>query len=54
VEHIYVSNKAWHLSRTLISQTVALQRIDHCILVCFGNILLPAIDLITCKTSPET
>jgi transposase InsO family protein len=45
VGHIYLSNQPWHISRALASQTVALQRIDHRILVFFCNTLVREIDL---------
>jgi transposase InsO family protein len=43
--HIYVANQPWHISRALASHTVALQRIDHRVLVFFCHTLLREIDL---------
>jgi transposase InsO family protein len=43
--HIYVSNQPWHISRALAAQTVALERIDHRVLIFFCNTLVREIDL---------
>jgi len=49
--HIYVNNHAWHVSRALITQTVALERIEDRVLVFFCDSLVSEIDLASQRTA---
>ena len=49
--HIYVNNQQWHVSRALTTQTVAIERVEDCILVFFCNSLISEIDLVSQRTT---
>ena len=51
VGHIYLNNQVWHISRALIHQTVALERIQDRVLVFFCNSLVADINLATQRTT---
>jgi transposase InsO family protein len=49
--HIYLNNQAWHVSRALICQTVALEQLQNRVLVFFCNSLVAEIDLARQRTT---
>ena len=51
VGHIYLNNQVWHISRALVRQTVALERIQDRVLVFFCNSLVADINLATQRTT---
>jgi transposase InsO family protein len=51
IGHIYVNNHAWHVSKALITQTVALERIEDRVLVFFCDSLVSEIDLTSQRTA---
>jgi len=49
--HIYVNNHAWHVSKALVAQTVALERLQDRVLVFFCDSLVSEIDLASQRTA---
>lgn len=49
--HIYVNNRSWHVSRSLTTQNVAIERLQDRVLVFFCNSLISEIDLASQRTT---